>query len=441
MASRNYLLGVLLVILALNFVDRLALGIMLEDIKADLSLSDTQLGFLTGIAFAMFYSVMGIPIALWADRGNRVTIIGLTAALWSVAVALCGTAGGFAQLMFIRVGVAVGEAGCQPPALSLICDYFSRAERPRAISRYMLGWPLALIVGYCSAGWLNELYGWRSTFVILGLPGLLFSLLAAVTLKDPRRMTTPVTKASMTSSNGPPSATVSPKLKHVLTTLWASPAYRHLVLALAVTSFFTYGIMQWQPAFFIRSHGLKTGELGLWLSATYAVAAVPGTLFGGELASRYAPNNERLQLVSIAFLYTFFGVLAAGVYLASSYYLAFGLYGIAIFGGAAGNGPLYAATQTLVPPRMRAMSIALVLFFSNLIGLGLGPLAVGTLSDLLRPLLGQESLRWSLVAFCPGYFWAAWHLRQASRTFARDAAAVRVEEIVPVIREQADAIY
>src|SRR5688500_7120279 len=151
--QRNYLLALLTTILAFNYVDRLALGLLLEDIKADLALTDTQLGFLTGIAFALFYAVMGVPIARWADRGNRVTITALTTALWSVAVALSGMAGSFVQMMLIRVAVAVGEAGCQPPALSLLSDHFTRAERPRAISRYLLGWPLALLVGNVAAGW------------------------------------------------------------------------------------------------------------------------------------------------------------------------------------------------------------------------------------------------------------------------------------------------
>src|SRR5688500_10553590 len=163
---KQYLLAVLLVVLASNYMDRLALGLLLQDIKVDLALSDTQLGFLSGIAFALFYSVMGLPIARWADRGNRVAIITFTTVLWSAAVALCGVAGNFVQLLLIRMVVAVGEAGCIPPAHSLIADYFTRAERPRAVAIYMLGGQLS-VVGYFAAGWLNELYGWRVTFMLL----------------------------------------------------------------------------------------------------------------------------------------------------------------------------------------------------------------------------------------------------------------------------------
>jgi MFS family permease len=184
---RNYLLTSLLVILVFNYVDRLALGVVLQDIKVDLDLTDTQLGFLSGIAFALFYSVMGVPIARWADRGDRVVIIVLCTGLWSVAVLLCGVATSFVQLLLIRVVVAIGEAGCTPPAFSLIADYFNRAERPRAAAIYGLGGPLATIVGFFLAGWLNELYGWRVTFMALGAPGLLLAALAWFTLKEPRR--------------------------------------------------------------------------------------------------------------------------------------------------------------------------------------------------------------------------------------------------------------
>src|SRR5579871_6443149 len=183
---RKYFLALLLVIFAFNNMERFALGVVLQDLKLDLHLTDTQLGFLSGIAFALFYSVMGIPIARWADRGNRVTIIALTTALWSVAVAACGMATTFLQLLLIRIGVGVGEAGCVPPAHSLISDYFDRAERPKAVGTYWQGTNVSLIIGYFLAGWLNQFYGWRVTFVLLGLPGLILAALAWFTMKDPR---------------------------------------------------------------------------------------------------------------------------------------------------------------------------------------------------------------------------------------------------------------
>jgi MFS transporter, Spinster family, sphingosine-1-phosphate transporter len=427
-ARRNYLLALLTVIMVFNYADRLAMGLLLQNIKIDLSLSDTQLGLLTGIAFALFYAVMGIPIARWADRGNRVTIISLTVGLWSAAVALCGAAGNFVQLLLIRIGVAVGEAGCHPPAFSLIAEYFTRSERPRAVARYMLGWPLALLVGNFAAGWLNQFYGWRATFVFIAVPGLLLSALAGLTLKDPRQDAAKLRQVVPPVITPASRLTHEPDLKTVFVKLWTNRSFRHLLFCFSLSYFFSNGILQWQPAFFERSHGLNTGEIGTWFALFYGVGGPLGTYVGGELASRYAANNERLQLRSLGVLYMLLALVGASVYLVSSLHLAFAMLAVSALGSAALNGPLFAATQTLVPARMRAMAIAVVLFCSNLIGLGCGPLAAGALSDVLRPFLGQESLRYALLALCPGYFWCTWHLWQASRTVARDVEVAQAED-------------
>jgi MFS transporter, Spinster family, sphingosine-1-phosphate transporter len=423
-----------MVVLAFNLVDRLALGILLQDIKIDLSLSDTQLGLLTGIAFALFYSILGIPIARWADRGNRVTIISVTTALWSVAVALCGLAGNFVQLLMIRVGVAVGEAGCLPPAHSLIADYFSRAERPRAVSRYMLGSSLSLIVGYFIAGWLNEWYGWRVTFVILGLPGIALAILAKATLREPRahtddRSPRPGASDQLTSPRQAEDVQpTQPRIKEVCRVLWRNHTFRHLLFCFAVWQFFGYGILQWQPAYFIRSHGLQTGQLGALFATFYGLGGLLGTFLGGELAARWAANNERLQLRAMAIANLSFGAISAAIYLAPTIHLAFTFLAIAAVGGAVVHGPLFATVQTLVPPQMRAMSIAIMFLFANLIGMGLGPLAAGMLSDFFRAWAGEESLRYSLLALCPGYALVAWHLWHASSTVARDLKAVQAAD-------------
>lgn len=429
---KKYVLGVLMVVLAFNYVDRYALGLAQENIKADLHLSDTQLGLLSGIAFALFYSVVGIPIARWADRGNRVTIIGLTTALWSAMVAICGLATSFVQLMSIRVGVGVGEAGCIPPAHSLIADLFTRAERPRAVSIYLQGGSLSVVLGYFLAGWLNELYGWRAMFILIGLPGLAMALLTRTTLQEPRlyRSTnigigTRETIASNLSSSAGTSTSEQPSLKEVCRTLWANKTFRHLLWGHSLLAFFNYGINNWQPAFFIRSFGLRTGELGNWLTLAWGASTLVGIYLGGEWASRHATNNETLQLRTMAIVnVAFSGGLWALIYLAHSYHVAFALMSIANLGGTMIYGPLFATFQTLVSPRMRAISIAIVYLFANLIGLGLGPLAVGALSDALRPLLAEESLRYALLAVCPGYLWVSWHLWQASKTVTGDLASI-----------------
>jgi predicted MFS family arabinose efflux permease len=409
---RNYLLGLLLLILAFNFTDRMALGLVLQQIKHDLQLTDTQLGLLTGFAFAVFYAFAGVAIARWADRGNRVRIIAVTAFLWSAMVALSGAATSFLQLLLLRSAVGVGEAGCVPPANSLIADYFERVERPRAIAIYMSGGSIAVFVGYFLAGWIDQLHGWRVMFIWLSAPGLVLGALAWCTLREPRRPSS--------GSDG----TAQPRLKEVWRTLWQSATFRHLLFCYSVIYFFGAGISQWLPSFFVRSYGLQPAELGTWLAAVYGTGGLVGTYAGGFLASRYAGNNERLQFRVIALLFSSFGVMYALTYVVSNPHLAFVLTGLATAGVAAANGPLFGAIQSLVPERMRAVALAIVYLFANLIGMGLGPLAAGALSDALRPYAGDESLRYALLALCPGYAWGGWHLWRASRTVMRDLAAV-----------------
>jgi MFS family permease len=420
-AVRRYLLALLTGILVFNFVDRFALGLVLQDIKKDLNLNDTQLGFLSGIAFALFYSTLGIPIARWADRGNRVTIISLTTALWSVAVALCGMAGSFAQLLLIRVGVAVGEAGAFAPGLSLIADYFNRSERPRAVAIYTLAGPLSAALGYLLAGQLNERYGWRAMFLLMSVPGLILAAAARFTLKEPRQLN--ASPASPHSSQ--------PSVREVCRTLSANITFRHLLLCLSLQFFFSYGILQWQPSFFIRSHGFTSGQVGTWFALIYGIGGVLGTYLGGEIASRYAARNERLQLRAVAVAMAGCAVLLVCAYVASSPYLAFALLAGASTAQAATNGPVYATMQSLVPERMRAVSVAVVLLFANLIGMGLGPLATGALSDALRPWAGEESLRYALIILAPGYFWVGWRAWRASKTVAHDLAAASVKHDGP----------
>ena len=422
---RNYLLLVLLIVLVFNCVDREALQIVLQDIKIDLKLSDTQLGLLTGIAYALFYSVMGIPIARWADRGNRVAIISLTCILWSAMVVTGGFVANFTQLLLTRTGVAVGEAGCIPPAHSLIADYYTRAERPRAIATFMMGAPLSVLLGFCLAGWLNEFYGWRTTFILAGLPGLLLAPIAWFTLREPRWE-----KRARDASTRPLSflegaaTTVPLKLSvwNVCLTLWANKAFVHVLVGYSAACLVGYGMFQWAPAFFIRSYGMKTGELGLWFALIWGLCGAAGTYWGGELASRYASGNERLQLRVMALVFGSFTVISPFVFLVHGPYPAFMAMALIAFGWRTSDGPLFATIQALVPSHMRATAVAIVILFANLIGLGLGPLSAGALSDALRPWAGEDSLRFSLLILSPGYLWAGWHLYRGSGTVTHDMA-------------------
>jgi MFS family permease len=416
-AYTSILLTMLTAILLVNFLDRIALGVVLQEIKLDFHLTDTELGLLTGIAFTLFYALMGIPIARWADRGNRVAIIALTTVVWSVAVALSGAARSFVQLMTIRIIAACGEAGCIPSAQSLIGDHFDRAERPRATARYMLGVPLALITGYFATGWLNVFFGWRVTFVIIALPGLLLSLLAWMVLREPRA-TGGVSLAN--EGNGDGEMGVEHRsLLAVCKILWKNLAFRNLLVGYSVWYFFGYGLLQWTPTFFIRSYGLTTGSIGTWLAIVYGAGGLAGVYLGGQLASRYAARNESLQLRACGVAFILFSIFNACAYLVNDYRTGFILLGVGALGGNMVQGPILATIQSLIQPSMRAISVAVTFLFANLIGMGLGPLAAGALSDVLYPLSGSESLRYALLLLCPGYFWAAWHLWRASGTVAK----------------------
>jgi len=412
---KGYLLIVLLALLSWNFVDRLTLGLVLQEVRADLQMTDTQLGLLTGIAFAIFYSLLGIPIARWADRGNRVTIIAASAAVWSLAVALCGFAQSFGQLLAARISVGIGEAGCMPPAQSLIGDSFSREERPRAAAIYSLGAPLSLLIGYFLGGWLNEWLGWRLTFVAISAPSILLALLAWRTLREPRAL------ALRRAVEARPRRS-RPEFLRVIGTLWRIPTFRHLVIGFSVLNFFVTGLLQWQPSFFIRSFGMHTGELGTWFAVVYGAFGVVGTWAGGHWASGRA-NDEMAHLRVCSLVYLVLGTVTPLVYLSRTPYEAFALIAVTALGYYATFGPAIAALQTLVPSEMRATAFALLYLCVNLIGTGLGPLAVGALSEALRTTYGPESLRYALLIMSPGYVWVAWETWRASRTIRGDINA------------------
>lgn len=408
----------LMLVLVFNNVDRQLIGLVLQDIKLDLGLSDTQLGLLTGIAFALFYSVMGIPIARWADKGNRKTIISVTTALWSVMLIMCGYAANFTQLLLARIGVAVGEAGCLPPANSLIAEYFSRAERPQAMAFYLQGMTLSTIIGYFAGGWLTEFYGWRTAFVILALPGLVLALLAHLTLREPRLSSNRLAEGGRPQKSEPAEALLP--LIAVFKILWGKKTFRHLITAYAIQKFFSLGVATWLAAFFIRSHGMQTGEIGTWFAVIWGGFGSLGLFLGGYLASRYAVHRESFQLKVIAGIFVVMTSLNIVAYLADDKYVALGLIALSSFISLMVYGPLWGIIQSVVQDRIRATAVATIYLVANLIGMGLGPFIMGILSDVLMPKFGQESLRYALIAFAPGYYWLAVHLYFASKTVADD---------------------
>jgi MFS family permease len=336
--------------------------------------------------------------------------------------------GSFTQLLLVRVGVAVGESGCVPPAQSLLADYFDRAELPRAMAIYWMSSPLSTVLAFLVGGWLIEQYGWRLTFILIGLPGILLAILVKFTLREPRLAKEITAGISVTSESEPTQVSLSIVLK----TLWQKPAFRHVAMAYCVFMFFVAGIGVWIPAFFIRTHGMEAGELGTWLGLTWGFGGLFFTYFGGVLATRYAARQEGLQMQGVALICLLCSVFYILCFLSSGQYL--GLLFISLAAGVLlpmTNAAFYASLQSLVEERMRAVALALIFMFSNLVGLGLGPLAVGMASDMLAPDLGQDSLLYALLLFSPGYLWCAYHCWKAAQT---------IEDEIKLVESQAGLI-
>ena len=401
---RRYVMAVLLAICALNFLDRQIVNILAEPIKHEFHLKDRQLGMLTGFYFALFYSLLSIPLARLADRGNRSWLITASLALWSLFTVACGWSKSYLQLAVLRLLVGVGEAGGSPTAQSLITDYHPRSERASAIALYTVGIPIGSLLGLAIGGLVLDRYGWRAAFVIAGAPGLLVALVTAFTLKEPRRAA--------------PATPQAPPLGDAYREILSKRSFILLTLGGCLVTFVNYGQSAFLPSFFFREHadglarlasaatammGVKLGPagvLGLGLGIVTGLAGIGGTLFGGWLTDRAASRDLSAYVtIQVAFCLvrvplTWMALLAPDAMIAI---LMLGAQ--AICAGVAGA-PAYAAIQGLVGARVRATATATFLLALNLVGLGLGPLCVGTMSDTFSAhgLGAGPGLRAALVA-------------------------------------------
>jgi predicted MFS family arabinose efflux permease len=418
-ATRKYALGMLVVVYTFNFIDRQILSILLEPIKQDLGLSDTQLGLLTGFAFAAFYATMGIPIARYADRSNRRNLIALALAVWSGMTALSGLAQNFWHLLLARIGVGVGEAGCSPPAHSMLADYYPAHRRATALGIYSLGIPFGILFGFLAGGWINEFFGWRMAFFVVGIPGILLAVLVRFSMREPPRG----------MAEGRAVSGEQPGVMETFRYLWQKPSFRHLAIGGALTAFVGYGVVTWMPAFLMRSHGMQTGEIGTWLGLILGIPGGIGIALGGYLADRYGARDTRwfLWIVAVALLASV--PFSLGVYIAASPYLALLFLVIPVALGNFYQATTFSQTQGLASLRMRAVAAAVLLFILNMIGLGLGPQVTGILSDLLRPEYGDESLRWSLLICSLVNVWAAYHYYVAGKYLKADLQATASDEL------------
>lgn len=407
---RQYVLGILLVVYIFNFIDRQILAILLEPIRKDLHLTDTQLGFLSGVAFAIFYATMGIPIARLADRSSRVNVIAWSLAAWSIMTALCGLALNFWQLMLGRIGVAVGEAGASPASHSLISDYFAPETRASAMGIYAMGVPIGTLIGLLAGGWLVHFFDWRTAFIVVGLPGVLIGVLVRMTVQEPPRGNS---ERVMRKQAPTP-------LKDAIIYLWARRSFTHVVLAVAFHAFVSYGYNAWLPAFFARSYQMSSAEIGSWLAPLIGIFAGLGTFSGGYISDYFAKRDRRWHVwvpgITLAISVPFF-IMA---FLVDDKYTTLALLIVPLYFNYVYIGPTFAVVQGLAEVRMRAIASAILLFVISLIGLGLGPFLVGVLSDYLKPEYGEESLRMALILTFLFNVWSGIHYYLAGRTLRED---------------------
>lgn len=422
---RYLVLATLILVYTLNFLDRQILGILAKPIKDEFGLTDGQFGLMGGLAFALLYTTLAIPIAWLADRFSRVWIMTAALTIWSGFTALCGLTGSFAQLFLARMGVGVGEAGGVAPAYSLIADYFPKHQRARALAAYAFGIPLGMASGTLVGGLLAVHYGWRTAFVAVGLMGVVLAPIFRLVVKDPPRG-----GADRDPLAPPPAPSPAPPFAAVVRLLAAKPSFWLLSFGAASSSVCGYGVAAWLPSFFMRSLGLTLAQTAWYYSGIALFGGLVGIWLGGAVADRLGAKSKAGYPITpaIAFLVSvpcfllamnsgaLFGGLGGGAALA----VAFVIFLIPTGLNLAWLGPITAAVQHLAPAPMRTTASALFLLINNLLGIAVGIYYFGLVSDLLKPTFGAESLRWSIYTGMGFYLLAALLFFLASKRLDRD---------------------
>jgi len=420
---------VLVAVGACNFIDRQILTILLQPIKRELGLSDTALGFLTGFGFAACFVIAGFPLARWADRGTRRSLIAVCVGLWSLMTMASGLVTSFGQLALARVGVAFGEAGSAPAIASLIADYYPSSRRARAMAIVFTGPAIGVFLGLMLGGWINQSFGWRSAFFAVGAPGLLLALIVHFVVAEPER--------GRVDARRDESVAHEP-FRDVLRYFGALRTFRYLMLALACHSLTLFGWLAWAPTYLVRVHRLDTATVGLWMGLCGGVGIAVGNVIAGFVADRQARGDARWYL----------WVPALGSLIAMPSGVAFVLLGdpraatLAVVPffvmTSAWGAPTNALVQTLARPHMRGVAIAIMSVFVNILGLGLGPLLIGAMNDWLAPRFDLGAIRYSMLCAMLGLLLAAFCFLAAGRNVREDLERVRarLEPQRPRIQER-----
>ncbi|KQN81257.1 spinster family MFS transporter [Sphingomonas sp. Leaf62] len=408
MKNPRITLAMLLLVYSFNFLDRQILAILAQPVQRDLGLDDGQMGMLGGLAFAVLYSTLAIPLALIADRTSRTWVITISLAVWSAFTALCGTAQNFAQMFLYRLGVGVGEAGGVAPSYALIADTFPPERRARALAIYSLGIPLGAAGGVLLGGYIAQAVEWRTAFYAVGLAGIVIAPFFRLLVKDPPR-------AAVAADRIP--------VGRVFGILSRKPSFWLLAFGAAAGSMCGYGVGFWMPSLMMRSFGLDLIQTGQFFGALLLTGGVAGILLGGSLGDRLGARNKRWYALLPALCYVLGTPLFIAGTLSNGWLAAFALFVVPQALVYVWLGPVLTAVQHLVPAHMRATASACFLLINNLIGLGLGSWVVGQLSKGLAPTYGSESLRYAIAAALCLYLVAGALMALASRRLERDWVA------------------
>ena len=415
--ARRYAMLILALVYMFNFIDRQILAILLPAIRDEFQVGDTVLGFLTGTAFALFYVTLGIPIARVADRWNRRNLLAASLAIWSGMTALSGLALNIWHLTLARIGVGIGEAGCSPPAHSMISDYYPPEKRSMAMGFYTLGISTGIMFAYLAGGWVVENYGWRQAFFIVGIPGLILAAIVRYSIVEPQRG---ASEDRSDSGSHPP-------LAEIFRFLLGRKSFVHMGVGAGLSSFVGYSVVNFFPSYIVRSFDMGLAELGFWLGIIIGIAGGAGYFGGGIIADKLGRESRRLSFNFLAVSMLVSVVFYVIVFLAQS--IGWALL-MLVPPTAVANFYLptvLAQAQSLVSLRMRAVASAIVLLLINVIGLACGPLLTGMLSDALEPTFGIESMRYSLLIMCVIILpWAGLHFFLAGRSI--DSDLVRASE-------------
>ena len=411
---RWYVLSVMMLVYAINIADRYVVSTVLEPIRLELHLSDSGVAMLTGVALALFYVTVSLPVAALADRSSRRNIVAFSLMLWSAMTVFTGLSRNFWQLMAARIGVGVGESGATPASTALVSDYFRPLERPMAMTVWSLGSPLGAWLGADIAGRVADAHGWRTAFLALGAPGLVMGALVLLTVKEPRR-------AALDAPKAEPDQAIP--LGEAARLLWRNRPAMHLMMAGAITALWGWGLIFWANAYFIRAFGMTAGQAGAALGPAYLIAGAGATLLTSRICAMKAMQPPRRMLWMLSGVVALATFPSIGMLIAPTKEIAIGMAWAFIPAIYFYVGPSIGLLQNAVPTAMRSQATAITVLMGNITNLAIAPLLVGRLSDLIggRGGANAASLRWSMMVLALTGFWAAWHYWAAAKGFGETA--------------------